>query len=596
MDIHELSRRLSAQAESVARHLLPTGRAEGKEWVAATAQGGEGKSCKVRIVGDKAGLWADFAGDDSGDLIDLWRISRGISLKDALKEIKQYLGVEEKRREIVKTYKRPSMPEGAIKPVDKVLAYLTGRGLKPLTIAKYQVREDKGAILFPSYRDSKLMFVKHLALERDQKGKKKTWVEAECEPCLFGWQAVDLDAREATICEGEIDAMTLWQYGKPALSVPYGGGTGAKQDWIDSEWENLEQFETINLCMDMDEEGQKAAKEIANRLGLHRCRVVSLPHKDANECLKQKVPPVTIWECFTNGVYMDPEELKRAGTFTQAVVDRFFPPGGKKAGYDLPWEKTHGRIRVYPGEVSIWSGWNGAGKSLMLGQVIRKAIKEGWRSCIASFEMSAEKTLGRMVQQELGDRPPMEEICKEMGRLNEDLWIFDLVGTGKISRMMDVFEYAYRRYGITQFVVDSLTKLGMAEDDYAGQKALVDCLGDFVKHNAAHVHLVAHSRKGKDENTPPRKMDIKGTGALTDMVDNVYIVHRDKQKWEEYAAENAKEIPDRNKLEKIRAKSDAILICDKSRENGGDAERFYGLYFHKEYQLFAEHQDEWREI
>jgi twinkle protein len=210
--------------------------------------------------------------------------------------------------------------------------------------------------------------------------------------------------------------------------------------------------------------------------------------------------------------------------------------------------------------------------------------------------MSANKTLKRMVQQELGECPPMEHICEEMERLNDGLWIFDLVGTGKISRMMDVFQYAYQRYGITQFVVDSLAKLGMDEDDYAGQKALVDRMGDFVKRNAAHIHLVAHARKGRDENTPPRKMDIKGTGAITDMVDNVYIVHRNKQKWVEYAGAKSEESRDEKEIERILGLYDAFLICDKSREDGAEAERSYGLFFDKQFQQFAEHKDEWREI
>lgn len=587
MDIRELSQRLAAQAESVCRYLLPTGRPDGKEWVSATPQGGEGKSCKVRIAGDKAGVWKDFAGSDSGDLVDLWKISRNISLKDAIGEIKVYLGIEEKRKE-VKVYKRPEIQKEAIKPTNRVLEYLHSRGLKDESIEAYHVYEHQGAILFPSFRDGQLIFLKHLALERDAKGKKKTWVEAGCEPCLFGWQAIDLDAREVCICEGEIDAMTLWQYGKPTLSVPFGGGTGAKHDWIETEWDHLEQFDTVYLCMDMDETGQKAAREIANRLGLHRCRMVRLPHKDANECLNQRVPPVEIFHAFTESQYLDPEELKRAGVFTQAVVDRFYPAGGKKAGYDLPWERTQGRIRVYPGEVSVWSGWNGAGKSLILGQIIRKAVKEGWKACIASFEMSADKTLSRIVQQEYGECPPMEQICEEMERLNDGLWIFDLVGTGKIARMMDVFQYAYQRYGITQFVVDSLAKLGMAEDDYAGQKALVDRMGDFVKRNAAHIHLVAHARKGKDEFSAPGKMDIKGTGAITDMVDNVYIIHRNKAKWKAYREEKAKDEPDQEELDSIMKRPDAFLICDKSREDGAEAERSYGLYFQKEFQCFTD--------
>ena len=66
--------------------------------------------------------------------------------------------------------------------------------------------------------------------------------------------------REVTITEGEIDALTAWDYGMPALSVPFGGGGGAKQRWIEAEYDRLCRFEVIYLALDMDREGNIAAE------------------------------------------------------------------------------------------------------------------------------------------------------------------------------------------------------------------------------------------------------------------------------------------------------------------------------------------------
>jgi len=590
MDITELSRLLSDRAESVAIHLLPNGKKEHNEWVVGNINGHPGKSCKVRIEGSKKGVWSDFATGDKGDLIDLWKMARGLSFKDALKDIKLYLGIREEKRE-VKEHKRPKLPKTTTKIQKSIIEYLRGRGLKDESIKAYKVYEDNGKILFPSFRHDELIFYKHLAIERTENGKKTTWVSPECEPCLFGWQAIDPERREIVICEGEIDAMTLYQYGKPAVSVPFGGGAGGKQNWIEYEWENLEQYEVIYLCMDMDEEGKRASREIANRLGLHRCKIVELPHKDANECLKIGVAPIDIFTAFSNSYTIDPDELKRAGVFTKAVIEKYYPSNGKQPGYNLPWEKTHGRIRILPSEVSVWAGYNGAGKSLFLGQVMVEALKQSLKACIASFEMSAEKTLYRLIYQELGSQPAKVQIQTEMEKLNTGLWIFDLVGTGKPDKMMEVFKYAYQRYGISQFVVDSLAKLGMAEDDYAGQKQIVERFGDFVRQTNAHIHLIAHARKGRDEFSPPRKMDIKGTGAITDMVDNVYIIHRNKAKYKELANAKANNKP----ISDILKKPDTLLICDKSRENGSDAEGIYGLYFDNYFRIFTEERREFYE-
>ena len=72
--------------------------------------------------------------------------------------------------------------------------------------------------------------------------------------------------------------------------MPYGGGGGNKQRWIESDYEDLLRFEKIYLVLDDDEQGDLAAEEIARRLGRHRCLRVRLPKKDANECLMCGVP------------------------------------------------------------------------------------------------------------------------------------------------------------------------------------------------------------------------------------------------------------------------------------------------------------------
>ena len=89
------------------------------------------------------------------------------------------------------------------------------------------------------------------------------------EPCLFGWQALDAGVRAVVLCEGEIDCMSYAQYGISALSVPFGGGKGAKQQWIEFEYHNLDRFEEIFISMDVDDVGREAAREIASRLGEH---------------------------------------------------------------------------------------------------------------------------------------------------------------------------------------------------------------------------------------------------------------------------------------------------------------------------------------
>jgi len=241
----------------------------------------------------------------------------------------------------------------------------------------------------------------------------------------------------------------------------------------------------------------------------------------------------------------------------------------ESSGIKLPWRKTHKTIRIRPSEISVWAGINGHGKSIALSHICIEAVSQGEVVCIASMEMKPRKLGRKMYQQIIGhDQPNPSEADHAKRFLSERIWLFEAFGTAKATRIIEVFSYARKRYGITHFIVDSLAKCGFAEDDYAGQKDFVDRLMEFTREHNVHVHLVVHVRKKEDEHKIPGKLDIKGTGAITDMVDNVFIWWRNKLK--EDAATNGKI----NKTD-----TDAVLNVVKQRETG--EEPLFGLYFHR---------------
>lgn len=611
MEISEVVQALNSQTETVAAMLLPGGKAVGREWEAGSTGGEQGRSLKVCMqAGEKRGVWSDFATGESGDLLDLWCLAKGVGLAVALQEAKAFLGISEP--EFVKTkekkFAKPTA-KGAKKvaPASPVMQYLTEkRMLTQETIAAYRVAEVpeigpwegwrkqepwRGPwVCFPSFQGAELAAVKYLHLER-REGKKQTLVEANCKPVCFGWQAIDPKARQVAIAEGEIDAMTLHQYGHPSVSVPFGAGKGDKQQWVDYDWNELERFETIFLCMDNDKEGAAAIEELVSRLGVHRCRIVTLPKKDANECLQSGVTRAAIAACFEDAKYIEPDELKRASDYTQAVIEEFFPTGGKLPGFDMPFPKVP--FRFLRGEVTIITGCNGHGKSLLWGQVILAGAMQGEKACIASFEMHPRKTLARLVRQSTGrNNPDKKRITDTLEWLSDKIWLFALVGTGKTDRLIDVFEYAFKRHGVRHFLIDSLMKLGLNEDDYNGQKAIMERLCDWANETGAHIHLIAHPRK-EDESMPASKMAIKGTGALTDLAFNVFSVWRNKKKEQTLQAHRNHEKPELPKgktIEDVMVQPDAILVCDKSRNVEG-VEGRYGLYYDPRSLQYLNSQD-----
>ncbi len=605
----DLAARLSERALDFCSYLLPAGRKAGHEWVVGDTDGSAGESLKVCISGTKAGVGADFAtGQKFGDLLDLCQAVRNCTLREAMQEAANFLGIVPDGRDTApkKSYRRPARPKSvsAPKPQSAAMQYLLQRGFLPETLAAFQIafqpvaarfgpqlkqgtlRDASGeALLFPYKRDGELVNIKYLALERTPAGKKISSQETGAEPCLFGWQALDPSVRQVCLTEGEFDAMSLHQCGIPALSVPNGGGGGHKQDWIENDYDRLDQFDVIFLCLDADEAGQVATKEIARRLGEERCRVVTLPHKDANECLQKGLGRAEFLQALAHARALDPDELKPPSSFLDGVLHEFFP-AAEDVMASTPWGKVGSRIVFRPGDVSLWTGINGHGKSLVLGYVILFLASKGIESCIASMEMPPRKTLVRMLRQAGALAKPSEGYIRHMmDWLEGRIWLFDVQGTAKADRMLEVFAYATRRYNIRVFIIDSLLKCGFDEEDYDGQKKFMDRLTDFAIKYHAHVHLVAHARKGRDEYAPPRKMDVRGTGALTDLAANVLIVWRNKAKEEKMARADREGVPADEATINDR---DCVLIVDKQRDvNGWEGE--VALWFDPESLQFLEH-------
>jgi len=70
-DAAEIAKHLGRRIEPLARELLPAGQREGHEWRVGSVAGEKGRSLSVHLSGARAGVWADFAGEESGDALDL---------------------------------------------------------------------------------------------------------------------------------------------------------------------------------------------------------------------------------------------------------------------------------------------------------------------------------------------------------------------------------------------------------------------------------------------------------------------------------------------------------------------------------------------
>lgn len=574
-DITTIKRKLQEQANQVAPMLLPGGKRDGEEFRAGSIHGEAGRSLGVHLKGAKAGVWSDFETGDSGDLIDLWRKVKGQSLPQSLSDIKSYLGMGDfepafkPRRE----YKQPAIPSNS--PIaGKAYEYLVGvRGIYPETLAAYKITSKGDMIYFPFMVGSETKLVK---ARKAVDGDKPKPTSQDCEPILFGWQVVGQDDRMLIITEGEIDALSWHSYGFPAVSVPFGGGKGGKHNWIENDYERLEQFEKIYLSMDMDEAGEEAARDIANRLGMHRCYRVNLSLKDANSCLAAGIPAELMAKALKEAKEFTPEELNRPSSYLDEVMDLFYPKDEVKIGYTMPYDKLASKDLYFrPAELTLWSGASGHGKSQVLSDCIPHWMQEGGIPCLASLEMAPRQSLKRIVKQTGNvDRPTEGYLKACMDYLDTSLLIYNKVGKASVSHMLEIFDYAHSRYGCDIFIVDSLMRLGIASDDYTGQENAVYQMVDWVISRNVHLHLVAHSRKSAPGQGPGGTEDVKGASEIGSNAFNILTIWRNREHEEKIAAAVDEE---KAELEKIPG-----VILNVAKNRNGDFEGKVGLWFDKE--------------
>ena len=198
------------------------------------------------------------------------------------------------------------------------------------------------------------------------------------------------------------------------------------------------------------------------------------------------------------------------------------------------------------GELSVWTGKRGEGKSTLLGQLLGSAVNQNQAVCAYSGELPAKQFKRFIMPQLAGPDNLVKKPDPKTGRTDYiptktaqkaiDQWMerrFLLTDIRQSNahdedNILSLFEYAYRKYGCSVYLVDNIMTAslkGEAELGYwRAQSAFTQRLSAFAKRHDVHVHLVAHPKKtggGRLEAD-----DIGGSGDITNRADNVFSVER----------------------------------------------------------------------
>jgi twinkle protein len=525
----ELSRLLAERSEEVVMRLYPQGRRVNGSIVLGNLVGDPGDSLKIDIHGQHSGQWKDWATGEHGDLLDLWAHREGKPLPEVFAEVRDYLGIRQPDRLAPKPYSKPKERPcvAPINPAGKVTKWLMEqRGLDPLIIAAFKIEGDseKKAIVFPCYSvGGELINRSYRTLDAE----KKVWQEKGAAPCLFGWHALHESAyreRKVLICEGQIDCMTWTQWGINALSIPNGNG----ETWIDYEWDHLFAFDTIYLAYDNDAAGQEMCAKAIKRLGPSRCMIVTVPEKDANDCLKKGHTSADAIAWIAAAKAPSINGLITADQLASRLEAALAP---KPEPFTLPFFRFKAGDGFYfrPAEVTVWTGETSAGKSTFLNYVMLSAISEHLPCYIASFEAKVETTVIKLLRTMLSGNPAPEQARKLVMNYGSYIALCDVVGYIKPDLLMEQMQFCFQRYGTQHYFIDSFMRIEGLEEEYDQQGKFLNRLQEFAKSTDTHIHLVCHTKKIK-EGERPGKQDIKGSSLIANNADNIASIRRNREK------------------------------------------------------------------
>ena len=286
-------------------------------------------------------------------------------------------------------------------------------------------------------------------------------------------------------------------------------------------------------------------------------------------------------------------KVKPAADFVQDAKARLRTQAKAKRTY-LPWPKCNASFEFRRGEVTVWAGQNGHGKTDLTIQIALSLVGQNEKICMASFEMRPVTTVGRMVRMFTGMNPfspefqddagmdALDTIYDDFGQwTGEHMWLYDQTGTAEPDTVLGMVRYCAQELGITHVFIDSLMKCVKAEDDYNGQKHFVDQLCAMAKDCDIHIHLVHHLKKPSKEAEMPDKHDTKGSGSITDQVDNLMMVWRNKPKEEDMRVKGQSSLK--------QTEPDCYLLCRKQRnyEGSDDGEPMISLWRHRDAGQFV---------
>lgn len=485
----------------------------------------------------------------SYDLIDVFML-KGMTYMGAVEKLfelaKMPYAFSEHHVKTRRSYRYPK--EVPLGDRSAVLKYLARRKISEKTADYLDIRQDEHGNIVFNYYDTNdvLTMVKYRPSRTVRKGENKNWCQkdADTTSLLYNMNRCNPNA-PLLITSGELDCAAAIESGwLNAVSIPLGD---QNTEWRKECADFLEQFDTIIICADNDESGQKYLKDILPRLRfpqsngrskVARGKVVNIPKyittekeepqfvKDLNEYLFFCGPQAT-FDLIQNA----------SDTPIESVVDLsdvepidYDDMDGVRLGLSSVDKEL---TRIFLSTLTVISGRPGAGKSSLLSQLVCQAMEQGFRTWIFSGELPNGMNKGWMNYVLAGRHNIEQKVSKygnpylkitsravtEINKRYKGQWfIYRDDWDNDIESLLHSMEDVVMREDVKLLILDNFMCIDPldSKEELQSQTEIIKRLVKFAREYQVAVVLVCHPRKF-DNGSDMDIYDIAGSSNIVNL-------------------------------------------------------------------------------
>lgn len=350
--------------------------------------------------------------------------------------------------------------------------------------------------------------------------------------------------KRLVITEGELDALSYAQAhpGWQVVSLP-NGAQGAVRS-IKRSLEFVESFEEVVLMFDNDDPGREAAYAVAPLLSPGKCKIATLPLKDANEMLVAGRGGELSKAVYNAKTYR-PDGIISGDQITLDSLKQ-----GIKRGWSIPIPQLDHMTRgIRKGELVLLAAGSGLGKSTF-GRIMTHHVQQryGVKVGYVMLEESAEVTARQLVAIHSGVR--YVELAENPKIITDEQWVkamdeavipasyYDSFGSTEIDNLLAKLNYLAVAEDCGLILLDHVSMVisgSKSDNERKELDRLMTELRTLCERTGVSIIAISHvnrvtSQGGfSNEGGQISLNSLRGSGALAQLADTVIGIERNQQ-------------------------------------------------------------------